>query len=97
MESKICSFCGAKIELGTGKMYVRRDGSVLYFDSSKCEKNSLKLKREPRRVRWTESGRQEKAKRIKFSKDATPKRDAVKAPSKKEGEGSEVSEPIKES
>jgi large subunit ribosomal protein L24e len=47
-----CSFCGQEIEPGTGKMFVRRDGSVLYFCSSKCEKNMLKLKRVPRKIKW---------------------------------------------
>ncbi len=51
MELK-CTFCGINIEPGTGKMFVKKDGTVLYFCSSKCEKNSLKLKRLPRKVRW---------------------------------------------
>lgn len=53
MEVYECSFCGDKLELGTGKMFVKKDGSVLYFCSSKCEKNQLKLRRIPRKVRWT--------------------------------------------
>jgi len=53
MERKRCSFCNEELLPGTGKMYVKRDGSVLYFCSSKCEKNALKLKRSPAKVRWT--------------------------------------------
>ncbi len=53
VEIKRCSFCDREIEPGTGKMFVKRDGSLLYFCSSKCEKNMLKLGRNPRRVRWT--------------------------------------------
>ncbi len=53
MEKRICSFCGYEIEPGTGKMYVRRDGRVFYFCSGKCEKNMLKLKRSPRKLKWT--------------------------------------------
>jgi large subunit ribosomal protein L24e len=34
-------------------MYVRRDGKVLYFCSRKCEKNMLKLRRNPRKLKWT--------------------------------------------
>ncbi|NVM52984.1 MAG: 50S ribosomal protein L24e [Candidatus Helarchaeota archaeon] len=48
-----CTFCGKKIELGTGSMYVRRDGSVMYFCSSKCNKSRLKYKRNPRKLKWT--------------------------------------------
>jgi len=54
-----CSFCGGKIEPGTGLMFVRNDGSVLYFCSSKCERN-LRLGRKPQRVRWTERFRKVK-------------------------------------
>ncbi len=50
-----CSFCGYDIELGTGKLYVELDGKVLYFCSNKCEKNMLKLGRNPRYIKWTKS------------------------------------------
>lgn len=48
-----CSFCGVKIEKGTGKMFVYTTGKVLHFCSSKCEKNMLKLKRKARNLKWT--------------------------------------------
>ncbi len=48
-----CSFCDTEITKGTGKIYVKTDGKVLYFCSSKCEKNFLKLKRKPRTTTWT--------------------------------------------
>ena len=48
-----CSFCGKNIEKGTGKMFVEKDGKILYFCSSKCEKNMFKLKRKPRNLKWT--------------------------------------------
>ncbi len=60
METRQCSFCGNKYALGTGKMFVKKDGSTLYFCSSKCEKNMLKLKRVPRRVGWTKKARKKK-------------------------------------
>ena len=31
---RTCSFCGEEIPEGTGKMYVRRDGSISFFCSS---------------------------------------------------------------
>ena len=55
-----CTFCGITIPKGTGKIYVKKDAKVLYFCSSKCEKNMLKLKRKPITTRW--SGRYEKKK-----------------------------------
>lgn len=50
-----CSFCGEPIEPGTGKMFVRRDGTVYRFCSSKCQASQLDLKRIPRNVRWTKA------------------------------------------
>ncbi len=55
-----CSFCGKEIERGTEKIFVTRRGKALYFCSSKCEKNLLKLKRRARRVRWTSAYRGER-------------------------------------
>jgi large subunit ribosomal protein L24e len=52
MEMHKCSFCGSDIEIGTGKMFVKKDGTVFYFCSSKCEKNK-RLGRIPRRIEWT--------------------------------------------
>ncbi|RLF50754.1 MAG: 50S ribosomal protein L24e [Thermoplasmata archaeon] len=48
-----CTFCGNEIEPGTGMMYVKKDGTIYYFCSGKCRKNMLKLKRDPKKVRWT--------------------------------------------
>ncbi len=50
-----CSFSGKEIKKGTGKMYVLDNGQVLHFESSKCEKNYLKLKRDSRKFKWTTS------------------------------------------
>ena len=50
-----CSFCGNNLEPGTGKIFVKKDGKILYFDKRKCEKNLLKLKRTPRNLKWTKA------------------------------------------
>ena len=55
-----CSFCGVDVAKGTGKMFVKKDGSILWFDSRKCEKNMLKLGRTARKYKWTESYSKEK-------------------------------------
>ncbi len=52
-ERRVCTFSGHEIEPGTGMMFVRRDGTVLWFKDSKSRKNMLKLKRNPRRLKWT--------------------------------------------
>jgi large subunit ribosomal protein L24e len=53
VERRNCSFCGNDIEPGTGKIFVKKDGTVLNFCKNKCQKNMLKLKRVPRRVEWS--------------------------------------------
>ena len=52
-ERRVCSFSGDEIEPGTGTMYVRRNGSILWFKNSKARKNMVHLKRNSRRVKWT--------------------------------------------
>jgi large subunit ribosomal protein L24e len=37
-------------------MYVKKDGSIMFFCSSKCQHNQ-KLGRVPRRVEWTAAGK----------------------------------------
>ena len=48
-----CTFCGINMPQGTGKMVVQKDAKILYFCSSKCEKNMLKLRRKPIKTRWS--------------------------------------------
>ena len=47
---RICSFCNKEIEEGTEKMYVKKDGSIYFFCSSKCGKNMIKLGRDSRKL-----------------------------------------------
>lgn len=49
-----CSFTGKEIPKGKGIMYVKKDGKILYFLNSKCEKNFLKLNRKPIKTKWSE-------------------------------------------
>ncbi|HLC47867.1 MAG TPA: hypothetical protein VJI13_02235 [Candidatus Norongarragalinales archaeon] len=50
----ICSFCGNETAVGTGFAIFKRDGSATHFCSRKCEKNQLKLKRNPAHFKWTQ-------------------------------------------
>jgi len=67
-----CSFCGDPVAKGTGLLYVKKDGTLFYFCSSKCRKNALLLKREGRRQKWTTAARKFKAGEAK--KEATAKK-----------------------
>ena len=53
VEKRNCSFCGQAIEPGTGKLYIKKDGTVFNFCSNKCKKNTIDLGRVARRTRWT--------------------------------------------
>jgi large subunit ribosomal protein L24e len=53
MEQRVCTFCGHPLEPGTGRLYVRKDGTTFYFDSKKCLTSMLKHERTPRYVKWT--------------------------------------------
>ena len=46
-------------------MFVKKDGSVLFFDANKCYKNMIELKRVPRTTLWTEKAHSEKDARLK--------------------------------
>jgi len=47
-----CSFCGKDLRPGSGKMFVKNDGTIFYFDNSKCEKNYF-MGKEAKKRKWT--------------------------------------------
>jgi large subunit ribosomal protein L24e len=51
MARRTCDYTGEEIEPGTGKMFVRTDGTILWFKDSKAEKNYF-LGRESRDLEW---------------------------------------------
>lgn len=55
-----CTFTGVEIPKGTGVMYVKKDGKILYFLNSKAEKNYFKLGRKPIHTKWS----------LRYKKDA---------------------------
>tara|TARA_B100000586_G_scaffold195635_1_gene144439 strand:+ start:218 stop:409 length:192 start_codon:yes stop_codon:yes gene_type:complete len=61
-ETKKCSFTGRPIPPGTGMMYVKKTGQVLYFINSKAKKNYLNLNRVPARTKWTDTARKKREK-----------------------------------
>jgi len=64
-----CNFCGKKIEIGTGKIYAKKDGTAYHFCSNKCETNLIKLKRKPVKTKWTNAHHKLKS-ALKESKSA---------------------------
>jgi len=65
VERRVCTFCGSEIEPGTGRMYIKKDGVVYNFCTSKCFKNMVILGRVPRRTTWTRYYEREKEVRMK--------------------------------
>lgn len=86
VERRTCSFCGEDIEPGTGKMYIKKDGTIFYFCTNKCQKNLIKLKRIPRRTRWTKDYMKEKSTLLK----ALEKEDKKETKKKKVKKGKKV-------
>jgi large subunit ribosomal protein L24e len=55
MATAKCVFCGKEQEDHSGVYLIKNDGSVNYYSSGKCMKNHLRLRRDRRKVRWTEA------------------------------------------
>ena len=87
VERRVCTFCGTEIEPGTGRMYIKKDGVVYNFCTSKCFKNMVVLGRVPRRTTWTRYYEREKEVRMKglpVPEAEAPKAKKVKKPAEAE-------------
>jgi large subunit ribosomal protein L24e len=51
VQERTCDYTGEEIEPGTGKMYVKTDGTIFWFKDAKAEKNYF-MGRESRDLEW---------------------------------------------
>lgn len=77
-----CVFCGKDNEDFKGVFLMKNDGSVNYYCSSKCRKNNLKLGRDKRKIKWTESFRLVKDRRLEKENERVEKARTRKAEKK---------------
>lgn len=84
-----CSFCGREEHALMGVHLIQNDGTVAYYCSSKCRRNALKLKRDKKKLKWTEFYRinlqriAEKEKRVEKEKQDKIKREEESKKGKK--------------
>lgn len=76
-----CTFCGREAPANQGVHYILNNGTVMYLCSSKCRKNATKLKRDKRKIRWTDAFHETREKtRVRLAAQAEKAKEKAAAP-----------------
>ena len=78
-----CVFCGVDESPYKGVTQINNDGTMSFFCSGKCRKNALNLKRDKKKLKWTEAYRISKQRIIDQAKMVSDKAEVKKAESEK--------------
>ncbi|NCO11835.1 50S ribosomal protein L24e [Candidatus Pacearchaeota archaeon CG_4_9_14_0_2_um_filter_39_13] len=81
-----CVFCGREQDDYKGTFLMKNDGTINYYCSNKCQKNHLKLKRDRRKIKWTEAFYKARDKRITKERERVEKVRAKKAERSKDSD-----------
>lgn len=74
-----CVFCGTESSPYRGVSRINNDGSVSFFCSGKCRKNAIVLRRDKKKLKWTEAHRISQEKAAASEKRASDKEAEKKA------------------
>ncbi|MFH1451799.1 MAG: 50S ribosomal protein L24 [archaeon] len=77
-----CSFCRQNYEFPRGTTVVQKDGTVRYYCSSKCRKNS-EMRRIGKKVKWIRKSEIVKTEKSKKEASHLVKKEAMKIESEK--------------
>ena len=64
-----CTYCNRPIPRGTGKLFIRKTGKMIYLCSSKCDKNMNQLGRKQAKMKWITKLAINKGKELKVEKE----------------------------
>ena len=81
-----CAFCGKEERTFKGTHLIRNTGIVSFFCSGKCRKNSEKLRRDKRKLKWTEAfhiGREKVQEKARIAQEKISEQKKEAAPEKK--------------
>jgi len=70
-----CTFCKQNYEFPYGMTLILNDGNIMYFCSSKCRRNAIKLKRDNKKVNWV---RKAEIAETEVYKPVSTKKEAIK-------------------